>query len=116
MLLSVKYRAGDVVTIVLQSGQEIIARMQEQTNEGYVVNKPLALIADPSTGRVSMMPLVMSSDEDEVTILSTACLIAPTKSNKSATDAYIQSTTGLITSATAQAAPPTNVSSLFTKG
>lgn len=45
MLIQVPYKEGDVVSIKLSSGEEMIANLSKETDSELVVTKPLMLVA-----------------------------------------------------------------------
>ena len=44
MLIDVGYKTGDIVSLKLSSGEEIIARLDEETTAKFVLHKPMVLI------------------------------------------------------------------------
>jgi hypothetical protein len=44
MLIETPYKAGDTVSLKLSSGEEIVARLEEETATRFVLNKPMVLI------------------------------------------------------------------------
>lgn len=92
MLISKGVSVGDVVSIKLISGEEIIARLEDQTTDKIRVHKPLAVNIGP-TG-LAMMPFVFLADSDNLEI-KTQHVIVMANSKKDAADQYIQGTTGI---------------------
>ena len=45
MLIDVPYKTGDTVSFKMTSGEEIIGRLEEETDKFYQVHKPMVLIA-----------------------------------------------------------------------
>lgn len=93
MLLSKARTAGDVVTIKLTSGEELIARYEEETSHGYVISKPMVLSMTPK-GPGLMPYLFTVSPETNITIgYSSVTVIADT--DKDFANQYLQNTTGI---------------------
>lgn len=92
--------AGDVVTIKLGSGEEVVGRMQTLTAESITLTKPIAVVIQPAeNGQVglSFYP-VMGSIEPEVTLnfaLSSLC-IRPVKTGANIADTYTKMTSSLV--------------------
>jgi hypothetical protein len=93
MLISKGITAGEIVTIKTTAGEEIVAKLVEDTPTGVVVKKPLCLTA--TKDGVGLVPFLFTTDSDiDVTINKNAVMVlAPTM--KDAADTYIQQTTGI---------------------
>ena len=44
MIIETPYKAGDTVSLKLSSGEEIVARLDEETATKFVLKKPMVLI------------------------------------------------------------------------
>jgi hypothetical protein len=93
MLFDKGVSTGEVITIKLTSGEELVAKLAEETATHYVLSRPLVLTAGPQG--IGMVPYLftVSSDKDIPLNKSTVTVIVPTM--KDAADQYIQSTTGI---------------------
>jgi hypothetical protein len=93
MLIDKGVSAGEIVTIKLTSGEELVAKLVEDTGSFYKLAKPLVLTM--SQQGIGMVPYLftVSSDKDVNLNKSTVTVIAPTM--KDAADQYIQHTTGI---------------------
>lgn len=92
MLINKGISEGETVSIKLITGEEIIARLEEENSEKIKVYKPLSVNIG-STG-LGMMPFMFLSGSDTLEI-KTQHIIAMSISKKEAADQYIQGTTGL---------------------
>ncbi len=92
MLFEKPVTAGDVVSIKLVNGEEIIARLEEETSEHVKVSKPLAVTLGPQG--LGMIPFMFLSAKDTVT-LKQSHILAMGSSKKDAADQYMQGTTGI---------------------
>ena len=95
MIIETPYKVGDVVSIKLNNGEEIIARLDEEKSSKLKLSKPMALVA--TEGGVGFAPFMFTITPDtkiEVSINSIICVV---KSAKDAADLYIQQTTGIQT-------------------
>ena len=93
MIIETPYKVGDTVSIKLNSGEEMIARLDEETADHLVLNKPLILVA-AETG-VGLAPFMFTINPDAKVRLRLNSIICVVKSAKDADTTYIQQTTGL---------------------
>ena len=93
MLLSKDLKAGDVVSIKLLTGEEIIARFEADETDTVVVSKPATLATNPQGG-LGIMPWMISSNPEKISINKTA-IIAKSLTDKELADQFIQTTTGI---------------------
>jgi hypothetical protein len=92
MLINKSFTAGEVVTIKLTNGDEILARYEEETADTVTINRPL-LVTISGQG-LGMIPWVFLSSKETYTLQkSQLFFVVPTK--KDAADQYTQSTTGI---------------------
>lgn len=92
MLIEKPLSTGDVVSVKLISGEEIIARLEEETDAYIKVSKPLTVTLGPQG--LGMIPFVFLSAKDTITIKHTHVLtMSPSK--KEAADQYMEGTTGI---------------------
>ena len=93
MLFEINYKKGDIISIKLVTGEEVVAKFEEETDTDITVNKPMSLQVGPQGVGISQFMLTMDMDS-KVTISKQNCLvIVPTR--KEMSDQYIQGTTGL---------------------
>jgi len=93
MLIELNHKKGDIISIKLVTGEELVARFEEETDTDITVDKPMSLQIGPQGVGISQFMLTMDMDS-KVTISKHNCLvIAPTR--KEMSDQYIQGTTGL---------------------
>ncbi len=95
MLLSVPYRPGDVVTIKISTGEEVIGKYEGDEKDGMKVARPLVLAAGPN-GNIALAPYMFTADSSAV-IFKAQHVICVAPSIKQAQDQYIQATTGIQT-------------------
>jgi hypothetical protein len=92
MLLEKPIASGDVVSIKLVNGEEIIARLEEETTDYVKITKPLAVTLGPQG--LGMIPFMFLASKDEIKLKQQHILvISPSK--KDAADQYMQGTTGI---------------------
>jgi hypothetical protein len=95
MLVEVPYKKGDTVSMKLISGEEIVARIEEEKADSYYVHKPLTLMQGPK-GLVLGQWLVTSDPLDDVRIPKSNIMVI-TKTLKDHAKRYIEATTGIQT-------------------
>ena len=92
MILNV-IKKGDVVTLKLTSGEELIARYSHDDNTQFVLCKPL-VVAMTKTGPGLMPYLFTVSPDTDVPILKTAIAVI-VKTDKEFADQYLSSTSSI---------------------
>ena len=92
MLIERGFTAGDVVSLKLLNGDEIIARYESDTVAEIKLSHPLAITVT-GTG-LGMIPWVFLGDKEEIT-LSRAHVFVMMPSKKDASSQYMQSTTSI---------------------
>ena len=84
--------SGDVVSLKLINGDEIIARLDTDDHHGITVTKPLAITVGPQG--LGMMPWIFLGNKVTVTIKREHIFVM-VPSKKDAADQYMQGTTGI---------------------
>ncbi|NBO27828.1 MAG: hypothetical protein EBX47_10305 [Synechococcaceae bacterium WB8_1B_057] len=92
MLINKPLSEGDIVSIKLINGDEIIARYQDETVDNITINKPLALTV--GQGGLGMIPWMFLGNKDTITLRKDQTfVIMPSK--KDAATQYLEGTTGI---------------------
>jgi hypothetical protein len=84
---------GDVVTIKLTSGEELIARLDNEDATHYTLSKPMVL-ASTATG-IGMVPYLFTVDHETNIPLNKSTVSVMVGTTKVYADQYMQSTTGI---------------------
>lgn len=92
MLLSKFMTNGDIVSLKLVNGDELIARLESETENEIKINRPLAITVAQSG--LGMIPWMFLGGSDNVT-LQRGHVLTMMISKKDAADQYIQGTTGI---------------------
>jgi hypothetical protein len=92
MLLQKPIAEGDVVSLKLINGDEIIARLDKDDHHGITVNRPLAITV--SGQGLGMIPWMFLGDKDSYT-LKREHIFVMVPSKKDAADQYLTGTTGI---------------------
>jgi len=99
MLIEAQYKVGDVISIKLSSGEEMIARFEDENDDVVTVAKPYILIA--AQNGMALAPYMFTIAPDTKVKLKINNVICIVKSAKDASDMYIKQSTGIaIASAT----------------
>jgi hypothetical protein len=98
MLVTSNFKKDDVITFRLSTGEEVVAKLVEEKDDCYVVNKPLAMVMQQEGP--AMGPMMFSADWQEhnvqiykTGVVMTAVTIIEVKK------AYLQSTSSIDLSA-----------------
>ena len=92
MLLEKPIASGDVVSLKIINGDEIIARYEDETSDTIKLTKPLAVTVGPQG--LGMMPWIFLGQKDTITIKKDHVFVM-IPSKKEAADQYMQGTTGI---------------------
>jgi len=93
MLIEKQISVGDVVTLKLVSGEEIIARYDGETANAIRLDKPLALVAGGKS--LGMIPYIFLGDATSILLNKSAVAVGPMQSKKDAATQYLEGTTGI---------------------
>lgn len=93
MLIDKGLSTGEIVTIKLTSGEELIARLIEESNDYYKVSKPMVVATTPKG--LGLMPYAITVDLDKDLKLSKNNINIIDLTNKDFTNQYIELTTNL---------------------
>jgi hypothetical protein len=93
MLINKGVSPNEVVTIKTQAGEEIVAKLVEETGTHYKVSKPMVLTMGPQG--VGMMPYMITVGPDTDVPLNKNNVMVVLPTDKSAADQYTQSVTGI---------------------
>lgn len=86
------YNKGDIVTFMLVTGQECIARFVDTKDDGYEVERPLSLM--PSQQGMAMVPMGMTAQINTV-VFKHQHIVFHGPTAQEAADGYIQGTSGI---------------------
>jgi len=93
MLIETPYKNGDTVSIKLTSGEEIVARLEQESDTEFVLHKPMALVAGQQG--LGMAPFMFSVSPDAKFHLRVQAVSCLAKTEKELASQYTQQTTGL---------------------
>lgn len=93
MIIETPYRAGDTVTIKTTAGEEIVARLVEDTDKTVKVHKPMVIMA--TAQGLGLGPFAFTINPNADIVLNKSAVLMIAKTEKDMASQYIQSTTGL---------------------
>jgi hypothetical protein len=94
MIIDKGVSPGEVVTVKLTSGEELIASLVEERNDFIKVSKPKVL-ASGHNG-IGMVPYLFTVDPDRDIKLARSTIVVLEPSDKESASQYTKSTTGII--------------------
>lgn len=93
MLIETPYKDGDTVSIKMSSGEEVIARLDSETETEIALVKPLMLVVQQQG--MGLAPFMFSVTPDTKIKMAKSNVICIAKTAKDIADQYTQQTTGI---------------------
>jgi hypothetical protein len=93
MLINKGYEVGSIVTFKLSNGDEVVGKLIEETDENYVINKPVAVVL--TNQGINMVPALFTGDSEKNVPISKKHVMMHSVSLDKAEAHYIQTTTGI---------------------
>lgn len=84
---------GEIITFKLSSGEELIAKLIEETMTHFKISRPLLIAMSPQGP--ALMPYLFTVHPDKEIQLNKSGITVAVDTDKSFADQYIQSTTGI---------------------
>jgi len=94
MLLQKPIKKGEVVSIRLITGEEVIGTLEEEKDTGVKVSKPMTVSMNQQG--YGLMPFMLTVDPDQSHFIQSSHVMSMVKTNEGTEKAYVQSTTNLI--------------------
>ena len=93
MLAIKKYEKDAVVTFKLVNGDEVVAKVVEDTDTGFVISKPCTVI--PSQQGIALVQSMFTSDLNKSISIDKSHVMLHAPTVKDVENYYIQTTTGI---------------------
>mgnify|MGYP001370098886 CR=1 FL=1 len=93
MLIEAPYKVGDTVSLKLSSGEEIVARLDDESNEKFVLKKPMVLIAQQQG--LGLAPFMFSVSPDAKFALQATSVSCIAKTESEIAKQYTSQTSGI---------------------
>lgn len=88
------FKFGDIITIKLTSGDELIARYKEETSEAITVSKVMTFMMGPQG--LGLVPFIFSATEAEHIKLPLTSVLVALNTDKSVASQYQKQTSSLV--------------------
>jgi len=93
MLIQTPYKEGDTVSLKLTSGEEVVARLDEETATKFSLTKPMVLIAQQQG--LGLAPFMFSVSPDAKININASSVTCISKTAGEIADQYIASTSNI---------------------
>ena len=93
MLIEAPYKNGDTVSLKLTTGEEIVARLEEESGSHYQLHKPMVLVAGQQG--LGLAPFMFSVNPDSKFRINASVVTCILKTEKELASQYTQQTTGI---------------------
>lgn len=93
MLIDKGVTEGEIVTLKLTSGEELIAKLSEDSPLHYKLSRPMVLTAGQQG--LGMAPYLFTVNPDKDIKISKSTVVVCEATDKNFADSYIQGTTGI---------------------
>jgi len=93
MLIETPYKNGDTVSFKLTSGEEIVARLEDESERVYTLHKPMALVAGQQG--IGLAPFMFSVSPDGKYKLQAHSVSCVAKTEAELAKQYTAKTTGI---------------------
>jgi len=96
MLKTNKFNNGEIISAKLISGEEIVAKLGEETDATYEFQRPVSLSIGPQ-GAALTPYMITASAENLIIVVDKNKVIAVAEAQKEVCAEYTKATTGLVT-------------------
>lgn len=93
MLVNQKYASGDVVSFKMVNGDELVAKVLEETDAGFAIASPCTVM--PSQQGIGLIQSLFSAEQDAKVFLSKQHVMFHTETLEQMRVHYIKTTTGV---------------------
>ena len=93
MLVTNKYEKDDIISFKIVNGDEIVAKIVEETENTFIVNKPCTVM--PSQQGLGLLQSLFTSDLDKNITLDKKHVMMHAPTIKNIQNHYIKTTTGI---------------------
>lgn len=93
MLIELPYKIGDIVSFKLSSGEEILGRLEEETDKVFTLHKPMVLIMGQQG--LGLAPFMFSVSPESKFRLQSSSISCVAKTQEEIAKQYTAQTTGI---------------------
>ena len=94
MLIEPAYKVGDVITIKLTSGEELVGKFEADDDKSIKVNKPLTLVA--SEKGIGLQQFLFTADMGKSYTITHQAITLVHKTRPEFADAYTKQTSNIV--------------------
>lgn len=91
MLIDVPYKTGDVISMKLASGEEVVGRLEEEKGADMILSKPMMIVA--AQEGLGLAPFMFSVSPDSKFNIKVANVLCVTKTEDGFGKQYMEQTT-----------------------
>ena len=95
MLIETPHKIGDTISLKLSTGEELVARLEEETPQSYTVKKPMVLIANDKG--LGLAPFMYSVNPDGKFVFNANTVTCMGKTDGEIAKQYTATTSGIVT-------------------
>jgi len=95
MLIEAPYKVGDVVSLKLSSGEEILGRLEAEKENNVTLKKPMVLIAQEKG--LGLAPFMFSVSPDGKFVMKSTAISCIAKTESEIAKQYVATTSGIVT-------------------
>lgn len=88
-----KYTAGDIISLKISNGDEVVAKFVEENDDGIKVSKPMTVM--PTQNGIVLVPSLFTSESDLPLLINFRHIMLHGPTVKEMSDHYIKKTTGI---------------------
>ena len=92
MIIETPYKNGDTISLKLSSGEEVVARLEEEREDSLKLSKPLMLT--PTQEGLGLAPFMFTINPEQNIILNRSTVLCIAKTEEQMAAQYVQNTTG----------------------
>ena len=93
MIIDIGLKVGSVITLKLTSGEELVARFDDETSTHYKLSRPMVIgMGQQGPG---LMPYLFTVHPDQVVPLFKSTVTVAVATDSDFANQYLQSTTGI---------------------
>jgi hypothetical protein len=93
MLIETPYKNGDTISLKLSSGEEVVARLEEERDDSLKLTKPLMLT--PTQEGLGLAPFMFTVNPEQSVVINRATVLCIAKTEDEMATQYVQNTTGI---------------------
>tara|TARA_B110000240_G_scaffold125847_1_gene140181 strand:+ start:241 stop:531 length:291 start_codon:yes stop_codon:yes gene_type:complete len=93
MLIEAPYKVGDTVSFKLNSGEELVSRLETETTTSYTLRKPMVLIANQDG--LGLAPFMFGVSPDSKFVLNIGAVSCVAKTEGEIAKQYTSTTSGI---------------------